>query len=371
MQLSADDVEINAQNGTFQSHWQEAQIKINPLDLLIHPNTAFESLHLLKGKLLVQNKPIFNVPTVDIIAKNQQYNIKTSLSNNHQQLFIQFMFIPHQDTTEINNLQIDALLSQQTISLKIPNIYLTNDDQINDIKNIYLTLNDQALTGELTQISLQPQFSANGHFTAPAISLDKIINLNGFLLQLQKLTIDFVIPKQITQHTSATLSISAHAAKLTGIDLNTLASSTHQLLNAVKNGDGVGGAFQTLKTQLLPLLSQDQLISNPAKTTHFNRLSIQSDFSDNLLRTNTISWQAPEFTITGHGQINITENAWQYPLNINILGEPSFSIPYALNYQNKQFTAAVNQNQLHKNITPIIEKALTNALNNKLGSFFR
>ena len=126
-----------------------------------------------------------------------------------------------------------------------------------------------------------------------------------------------------------------------------------------------------MKSQLLPLLAKDKLIADPNKSTQLKQLNIQSNVDNNQLKTTKIDWQAPEFTVTGYGQANLSTHELNYPLSIHIKGTPSLTIPYNLNYQDKQFTAAINQAQLQKNLQSIIEKALTNALNNKLGSFFR
>lgn len=369
MQLNAKEVSINAQNGTFASHWQDATIKINPLDFFIHPSNPFESLTLQNGEIRAAHQQ-FKAPLLNIIEKHQHYSISTELTNDIKQLNIQLTLTPHPNSTEITDLSIQTTLNNLPVCLKVPSIYLNNNNMLNNIDNIRLKINDQLLMGNINQIILKPNLSFKGQFTAPHLALAQIINLNGFKVDLASFALGFAVSHNDSA-TKADININSQSANLIGIDLNAIASSTHNLLSAVDQGNGIGSAFQTLKSQLLPLLAKDKLIADPNKSTQLKQLNIQSNVDNNQLRTTAIRWQAPEFMITGYGQINLSTHELHYPLSIHIKGTPSLTIPYSLNYQSKQFTAAINQAQLQKNLQPIIEKALTNALNNKLGSFFR
>ncbi|WP_119327839.1 AsmA family protein [Cysteiniphilum halobium] len=369
MQFNAKEVTINAQNGTFNSHWQDATIKINPLDFFIQPSNPFESLSLRNGEIRAAHQQ-FKIPLLDIIEKHQRYNINTDLTNDAKQLSIQLTLTPHPNSTEITDLSVQTTLNNLPICLKLPTVYLNNNSMINKVDNIRLKINDQLLIGNISQIILKPNLSFNGKFTAPSLALAQVINLDGFKLDLNAFVFNFSFSQNIASP-KVEININAQSANLIGIDLNAIASSTHNLLSAVDNGNGIGSAFQTLKSQLLPLMAKDKLIANPNKSTQLKQLSIQSSINNNQLQTTAISWQAPEFMITGYGQINLSTHALDYPLLLHIKGTPSLIIPYHLRYQNKQFTAAINQAQLQRNLQPIIEKALTNALNNKLGSFFR
>ncbi len=369
MQLNAKEVTINAQNGTFNSHWQNATIKINPLDFFIHPSNPFESLTLQNGEIRAAHQQ-FKAPLLNIIEKHQRYSISTELTNDIKQLNIQLTLTPHPNSTEITDLSIQTTLNRLPACLKVPSIYLNNNNMLNNIDHIRLKINDQLLMGNISQIILKPKLSFKGQFTAPHLALAQIMNLNGFKLDLNSFALNFAFSHNDSA-AKADINVNAQSANLTGIDLNAIASSTHNLLSAVDQGDGIGSAFQTLKSQLLPLLAKDKLIADPKKSTQLKQLSIQSTVDNNQLKTTAIKWQAPEFTVTGYGQINLNTHELNYPLSIHIKGTPSLTIPYSLNYQDKQFSAAINQTQLQKNLQPIIEKALTNALNNKLGSFFR
>ena len=369
MQLNARDVLINAKNGTVQSHWQTATIKINPLDFFIQPNNPFESLTLRNGEITVAHQR-FTVPEINIIEKHQRYSISTELTNDTKRLNLQLTLASHPNSIEITDLSVQTILNNLPVCLKVPSIYLNNNDIINNIANIRLKINDQLLTGNISQIILKPELSFKGTFIAPNLALEQMFNLNGFKLHLNQFELGFSL-KQNSASPIASVNISAKTAKLIGIDLNTIASSTHNLLVAIDNGDGIGSAFQTLKSQLLPLLSSDKLIADQNKSTQLKQLNIQSNINTHQLQTHLISWQAPEFMINGKGWIDLSTHTLSYPLLIHIKGTPSLIIPYTLSYQNKQFLAAIDQTQLQKNLQPIIEKALTNALNNKLGSFFR
>ena len=369
MQLNAKEVAINAQNGTFTSHWQDATIKINPLDFFIHPSNPFESLTLQNGEISAAHQQ-FKAPLLNIIEKHQRYSVSTELTNDVKQLNIQLTLTPHPNSTEITDLIIQTTLNNWPVCLKVPSIYLNNNNMLNNIDNIRLKINDQLLIGNMSQIILKPKLSFKGQFTAPHFALAQIVNLNGFKLNLTSFVLGFALSHSDSA-AKTDISINAQSANLIGIDLNAIASSTHNLLSAVDQGDGIGSAFQTLKSQLLPLLAKDKLIADPNKSTQLKQLNIQSNVDNNQLKTTKIDWQAPEFTVTGYGQANLSTHELNYPLSIHIKGTPSLTIPYNLNYQDKQFTAAINQAQLQKNLQSIIEKALTNALNNKLGSFFR
>ncbi|WP_440993379.1 hypothetical protein [Cysteiniphilum litorale] len=369
MQLNAKEVTINAQNGTFTSHWQDATIKINPLDFFIHPSNPFESLTLQNGEISAAHQQ-FKASLLNIIEKHQRYSVSTELTNDVKQLNIQLTLTPHTNSTEITDLSIQTILNNLPVCLKVPSIYLNNNNMLNNIDNIRLKIKDQLLIGNISQIVLKPKLSFKGQFTAPYLALTQIVNLNGFKVNLDSFALNFALSHNDSV-AKADISINAQSANLIGIDLNAIASSTHNLLSAVDQGDGIGSAFQTLKSQLLPLLAKDKLVADPNKSTQLKQLSIQSHIDNNQLKTTSINWQAPEFRVTGSGQINLSTHELNYPLSIHIKGTPSLTIPYNLNYQNKQFTAAINQAQLQKNLQPIIEKALTNALNNKLGSFFR
>ncbi|WP_151193237.1 hypothetical protein [Cysteiniphilum sp. JM-1] len=369
MQLNAKEVTINAQNGTFTSHWQNATIKINPLDFFIHPSNPFESLTLQNGDISAAHQQ-FKAPLLNIVEKHQRYSVSTELTNDVKQLNIQLTLTPHPNSTEITDLSIQTTLNNLPVCLKVPSIYLSNNSVLNNIDNIRLKINDQLLIGNMSQIILKPKLSFKGQFTAPHLALAQIINLNGFKVDLDSFALDFAFSHNDSA-AKADISINAQSANLIGIDLNAIASSTHNLLSAIDQGNGIGSAFQTLKSQLLPLLTKDKLIADPNKSTQLKKLSIQSNVDNNQLKTTSINWQAPEFTVTGYGQANLSTHELNYPLSIHIKGTPSLIIPYNLSYQNKQFTAEINQAQLQKNLQPIIEKALTNALNNKLGSFFR
>ncbi len=371
MQLRSQEVAINAQNGTFKSHWRNATITINPVNFLTHPRNPFESLTLSSGRIEIQSGHIFNVPKLNVIESTQQYKVTTELTNNLQQLLIELTLIPHTDAIEIKDLRLQTHLNDQPVDLSIPNLYLSDASPINSINNIRLTINDQVLIGKLSQVTLRPTLSAKGRFFAPEISVDKLLDLNGFSLQLQQFAVDFLIQNNPQQAPQAKLSIHAKKGKLVGIDLNSIAYSTQSLLAAVDKGDGIGSAFQTLKTRLLPLFNQAKFIADPSKTTTFKTLAIESEISTEHLLTQSINWQAAEFSITGNGMFNFAPKEWHYPLSINIPGKQILSIPYMISYQNKQFTAGVDQEKLQRNLQPIIEKALTEALSNKLGSFFR
>lgn len=362
MQLHAKNVEINAQNGTFRSHWQEAIMKINPLDFFIQPNNLFEYLTLQNGEINAAHQQ-FKAPLLNIIEKHQYYSISTNLTNDVKQLSIQLTLTPHPNSTEITDLSIQTTLNNKPICLRVPSVYLSNNNIINNIDNIRLKINDQLLMGNITQIVLNPSFSFKGRFTAPHLALEQLIHLNGFKLNLKQFALNFSV-SQNTLSPKAEININAQGANLIGIDLNAFASSTHNLLSAVDSGDGIGNAFQTLKSQLSPLLAKDKLVANPSKSTQLKQLSIQSNLDNDQLKTTAISWQAPEFMITGYGQANFTIHELNYQLLIHIKGTPSLIIPYNLSYQDKQFTSGINQTQLQKNLQPIIEKALTNALNN-------
>ena len=105
MQLHAKEVAINAQNGTFTSHWQDATIKINPIDFFIHPSNSFESLKLQNGEINAAHQQ-FKAPLLNIIEKNQRYSVSTELTNDVKQLNIQLTLTPHPNSTEITDLSI-------------------------------------------------------------------------------------------------------------------------------------------------------------------------------------------------------------------------------------------------------------------------
>ncbi|MDA0911694.1 MAG: hypothetical protein O2809_09135, partial [Proteobacteria bacterium] len=234
MQLNAKEVAINAQNGTFTSHWQDATIKINPLDFFIHPSNPFESLTLQNGEISAAHQQ-FKAPLLNIIEKHQRYSVSTELTNDVKQLNIQLTLTPHPNSTEITDLIIQTTLNNWPVCLKVPSIYLNNNNMLNNIDNIRLKINDQLLIGNMSQIILKPKLSFKGQFTAPHFALAQIVNLNGFKLNLTSFVLGFALSHSDSA-AKTDISINAQSANLIGIDLNAIASSTHNLLSAVDQG---------------------------------------------------------------------------------------------------------------------------------------
>ncbi|WP_116963710.1 hypothetical protein [Fastidiosibacter lacustris] len=371
MQLDGQNITINTNNNILTSHWQQGTIKVNFIDLIINPNNSIKSLDLEQGQVKLGTKIKFLIPTLNVLEKNQKYNIKGSFVNEFNDFNFQMALNPYSNTIQFDDITLQTTINNHSTSLKVPRIYITDNDKVTDIENITLDINGEELIGTLKQIKLKPHFSAEGKFSAPKIAVEKIIDMKGFLLTLNQFNINFDLQQDNLQKLQGNINIHANSAKLNGINLNSIADSTHKLLTALNSGDEIETAFQSLKNQILPILNSDKFNADPNQHTQLNTLNVQSQFVDSMITTTRLSWLAPKFSITGTGKFDVSKEYFNYPLLLNVQVEPSLHIPYILNYQNGNFSAKINQQKLQQNLQPIIEKALNNALNNKLKSWFR
>ncbi len=370
MELTAKDVTIHTKNQGLElaGSWQKATLHTSLKELLFSPAIPVSALQLDHGEITINNH--YQLQNTKSLVRQQQglVHIDAWLKGFNGNLHVKSAVTEKGQTLILSSTKATYTAQKNKVEVRLPELSISKGLKALTINNIFIDLNGNQ--GKMdVQIKHFKPLRLSLDYQAEHFDVERIFNLKGYRLKLNQLAVHADVEKD--KKLDGKIDIEAKQGQLRGINLNKLAHSTNGLIVSLNNGQGIGGAFQRLRHQLMPLLNNGQIKPNIKEMTTLDKLTINNTLSNNHLVTDQLRWQAPEFVITGKGKVLLKPFVANYPLTLTLTGASNFIIPYHILYRNHTFDGKVDEENIRQQIQPIIQRAVQEALQKRFRAAFR
>ena len=368
----------------------EGVIKINKTDLTFDQlkldvnfqgkNSAAHSLQALLNGLYQWNQQRLTISKSQLALNQEKIG-------NISQFMINLSTGEFEGNYEANQLNLEKISTDFGIKLpSVENKTLWNNivvkthfkgDKIGlKLKNIQSQVDGANIKGHINIVCYVP-LEIQPNLQIDKLKVSDFVNLKGAKLTLNNIVLSGGVSKTL-QGLEGPLSITSKTALLQGIDLNKISVDFQKFLTSLTNADHIGRNFQNIRKELLFLNvigPNSQINASNGRETKLYNLDVQNVFSGSNVMMKHFQWHGEHFYLQGGGVTNWQRKNVDYkfkiyvynPENQNLAEDQKIYIPYALHGQYGNLISSVDQQNLEKQLQPLIQRAIQNVIQQKAG----
>jgi len=381
---------FNNYQGTQGTSNIEGMIKINVADL------TFDQLRLgvnFQGK----NRIVYSLQTSlsGLYRWNQQQlkisKMKLALNQEKVGNISQFMMSlstgEFEGNYEANQLNVEKISTD--FNIKLPSVenktlwnniavktYFKGDKVGLKLENIHSQVDDANIKGHINIVRYAP-LEIQPNLQIDKLKVSDFMNLKGAKLTLNDVVLSGGLSKTL-QGLDGKLLITSKTALLQGIDLNKISVDFQKFLASLASADHIGRNFQNIRRELLFLNvigPNSQIYASNGRETKLYNLDIQNIFLRSNITMKHFQWRGEHFYLQGEGVTNWQRKNLDYkfkiyvynPENQNLAEDQKIYIPYALHGQYGNLISSVDQQNLERQLQPLIQRAIQNVIQQKAG----
>ncbi|MFT6836481.1 MAG: hypothetical protein ACJA0H_002532 [Francisellaceae bacterium] len=339
------------------------------------------------------------------VSGNIIYNSKTNLITSNISFYVQNLlnayFRDISYNSKSNNYSLEATIdsAQEAEILNQFNINLPTSDTVDpnvawdiqdltfnvkgsqnkvDFQNINGNIGRSEINGDISIINIE-NHQSEFNLTIRHLNTSDYINLGKAEIFFQSMRINGNLNNNLE---SGEINLKAKSAIISGIDLNRVAIKFQNFLRSIVNMNNVGKNFQEMRHELmaLNLLGANPNIdkNNGKETKMYNFLMVNS-IKDHTIYSRELSWDGKDFTLKGNGQvdwqtktINYALRSYVYnPKNSDLQPYQQIYIPFTVYGKIGEIKFSGNQEEIEKQLQPIMKKTLENVINDKANNLLK